>query len=508
MPSLLGKKTKKTASLEQYRPWVVFFIKDTPLNILLTGANGYIGKRLLPALLEEGHHVICCVRDKQRFPLKDTYPAIEVWEHDFLQPIGESFPRQIDTAYFLIHSMSASISGFYESEATTARNFVEFIDQTQARQIIYLSGITNQPQLSRHLSSRKNVESILSQSQAPLTTLKAGIIIGSGSSSFEIMRDLVEKLPVMITPRWLNTRSQPISVRNVIEYLIAMLHNEQAFNRSLDIGGPEVLSYRDMLLRFARARNLKRIIWTLPVMTPRLSSYWLYFVTSVSYNLAVNLVNSMKVEVIADDKPIREICHVDLIGFDEAVKLSFNKLESDHVSSSWKDSLISSMEENNLNASFHVPTQGCLFDHRTIKLHQPPSVILENIWSIGGSQGWYYANALWKIRGFIDKMMGGTGLRRGRTHQHHLYPGDALDFWRVLIANERSMRLLLYAEMKLPGEAWLEFKINQENNHYRLHQIATFRPHGLLGRLYWYTLLPWHQIIFRGMIQKIATRRA
>jgi len=477
------------------------------LNILLTGANGYIGKRLLPALLEEGHHVICCVRDRQRFSLKDIYPGIDIWEHDFLHPIGENYPRQIDAAYFLIHSMSASITGFYESEATTARNFVDFIDQTQTRQIIYLSGITNQPQLSRHLSSRKNVEGILAQSQAPLTTLKAGIIIGSGSSSFEIMRDLVEKLPVMITPRWLNTRSQPIAVRNVIEYLIAVLHNQQALNRSLDIGGPEVLSYREMLLRFARVRHLKRFIWTLPVMTPRLSSYWLYFVTSVSYNLAVNLVDSMKVEVIADDKPIRDISHVKLIGFEEAIRMSFNKLESDHVLSSWKDSLISSMESNNLHDSFHVPTLGCLIDHRSLVLYQSPEAVLNNIWSIGGSQGWYYANPLWKIRGYIDKMVGGTGLRRGRTHLHHLYPGEALDFWRVLIADKQSMRLLLYAEMKLPGEAWLEFRINRENNHFRLHQIATFRPHGILGRVYWYFLLPWHQIIFQGMIRKIATRR-
>jgi len=478
------------------------------LNILLTGANGYIGKRLLPALLEKGHHVICCVRDRQRFALKDIYPGIEVWEHDFLQPVGESFPRQIDASYFLIHSMSASITGFYESEATTARNFVDFIDQTQARQIIYLSGITNQPQLSRHLSSRKNVESILAQSQAPLTTLKAAIIIGSGSSSFEIMRDLVEKLPVMVTPRWLNTRSQPIAIQNVIEYLIAVLHNEQAFNRSLDIGGPEVLSYKEMLLRFARVRNLKRIIWTLPVMTPRLSSYWLYFVTSVSYNLAVNLVDSMKVEVIADDRPVREIAHVELIGFDEAVRMSFSKLESDHVLSSWKDSLISSMDQNDLHGSFHVPTQGCLIDHRSLILHHSPASVLENIWSIGGSQGWYYANPLWKIRGFIDKLVGGTGLRRGRTHLHHLYPGDALDFWRVLLADKQSMRLLLYSEMKLPGEAWLEFRIDHEDNHYRLHQTATFRPQGILGRLYWYSLLPWHQIIFRGMIRQIAASRS
>jgi uncharacterized protein YbjT (DUF2867 family) len=474
------------------------------VRILLTGANGYIGKRLLPALLDEGHQVICCVRDSKRFHLNKLYPGIQVWEHDFLYPVGEDFPADIDAAYYLIHSMSTSISGFYESEEKSARHFSEYIEKTAARQIIYLSGITNVSRLSRHLSSRKNVEEILDSSRVPLTTLKAGIIIGSGSSSFEIMRDLVEKLPVMVAPRWLKTRSQPIAVYNVIEYLIAVLFNEKAFSRSFDIGGPEVLSYKEMLLRFARVRHLKRWIWTLPVMTPRLSSYWLYFVTSVSYNLAVNLVNSMKVEVVANDEPIRQISQVGLIDFDQAVKMSFQKLESDHVLSSWKDSLISSMENNQLPVSLHVPERGCLTDKRSRVLRQPVARVVDNIWSIGGDRGWYYANSLWKVRGYIDKLMGGTGLRRGRTHKHHLHPGDALDFWRVLLADKSNMRLLLYAEMKLPGEAWLEFQIDRHDGSYTLHQSATFRPHGLLGRLYWYSLLPWHQIIFRGMIRKVA----
>jgi len=475
------------------------------VNILLTGANGYIGKRLLPVLLKKGHHVICCVRDRQRFTLEPTYPSIEVWEHDFLRPHPEDAPQHIDAAYYLIHSMSMSISDFHDREAAAAKNFLDYIRHTQAKQIIYLSGITNQPHLSRHLASRRNVENILAGSSIPLTTLKAGIIIGSGSSSFEIMRDLVEKLPVMITPRWLNTKSQPIAIVNVIEYLISVLMLDQAMNRSLDIGGPEVLSYKQMLLRFAKVRHLKRIIWTLPVMTPRLSSYWLYFVTSVSYKLAVNLVDSMKVEVIADDSYIRQMCPISLMGFDEAVRMSFRKLESDNVGSSWKDALISSMEQSSLSASFHVPTRGCFIDHRRHLLKRAPTDVLDKIWAIGGKQGWYFANFLWKIRGYVDKAMGGTGLRRGRTHQKELHPGDALDFWRVLIADKKNRRLLLYAEMKLPGEAWLEFKMTGDAPPFILHQIATFRPSGVSGRLYWYALWPFHQFIFRGMIQKLAS---
>ena len=476
------------------------------MKILLTGATGYIGKRLIPVLLEDGHHIICCVRDARRFAGDTTHPRLEVWEHDFLNPVDPgSFPEDIDVAYYLIHSMSTAISSFYEPEALSARNFTHFIDQTKARQIIYLSGITNQEKLSKHLASRKNVENILQQGRASLTTLKAGIIIGSGSSSFEIMRDLVEKLPVMVAPRWIETRSQPIAIKNVIEYLKAVLLNEHTFGRSLDIGGPEVLSYKNMLLRFARVRKLKRFIFTLPVMTPRLSSYWLYFVTSVSYKLAVNLVNSMKIEVVADDRDIRQICPIELTGFDEAVGMAFNKLESDNILSSWKDSLISSTNQNNLDSSLQVPTRGCLIDHRQVTVDDKDvDQVMNRLWSIGGDSGWYFANTLWRIRGFIDRLAGGTGLRRGRTHQSSLSPGDALDFWRVLLADRSKRRLLLYAEMKLPGEAWLEFRISPNNGTHVLHQTATFRPHGLSGRLYWYLLLPWHKLIFRGMIKKIA----
>lgn len=475
------------------------------MNILLTGANGYIGKRLLPVLLAAGHRVTCCIRDKKRFSLHKGHPGLTIWEHDFHHPPEGEFPRDIDAAYYLIHSMSSSISDFHESEALTANNFVEYINQTRARQVIYLSGITNQENLSKHLASRKNVEAILNRATPALTTLKAGIIIGSGSSSFEIMRDLVEKLPVMVAPQWIETRSQPIAIRNVIEYLQAVLLNEKTLHQAFDIGGPEVLSYKQMLLRIAKVRNLKRLILTIPVMTPRLSSYWLYFVTSISYPLAVNLVNSMKVEVIADDIPIRGIIRIHLIEFDEAVKDSFQKLESDNVLSSWKDSFISSMEGKTLSGSLKVPTMGCYIDHRKSMLQKDVHRVLETIWSIGGDNGWYYGNWLWKLRGFIDRLVGGTGLRRGRTSRHSLNAGDALDFWRVLLADKNHMRLLLYAEMKLPGEAWLEFRISRENNRYTLHQIATFRPHGLTGRLYWYSLLPMHRIIFRGMLQKLST---
>ncbi|MCX2839269.1 SDR family oxidoreductase [Salinimicrobium sp. MT39] len=472
------------------------------MKILLTGATGYIGKRLLPILLSRGHEVVCCVRDRNRFPTDGIYAhdRISLLEVDFLKPLPSSeIIKDIDAAYYLIHSMSAGTGDFAEMEAASAHNFLKLVEPTSVKQIIYLTGITNEEELSKHLSSRQNVEEILGKSSVPLTALKAGIIVGSGSASFEIMRDLVEKLPVMITPKWVTTKSQPIAIRNVLEYLEGVLLREDTFNRAFDIGGPDVLTYKEMMLQFADVRGFKRKIITVPVMTPRLSSYWLYFVTSTSYKLAINLVDSMKVEVIAKDNDLEKMLGIKSIPYKEAVALAFQKIEQNSVISSWKDSLASSYSDNSLLEHINVPTDGCFKDYREKKITGDPDTVLKNIWAIGGKRGWYYGSRLWKIRGFMDKMVGGVGLRRGRTHPYHINTGDTLDFWRVLAADEKNRRLLLYAEMKLPGEAWLEFKITERNGEHFLQQTATFRPHGLAGRLYWYTVLPFHFFVFEGM---------
>lgn len=472
------------------------------MKILLTGATGYIAQRLLPVLLASGHEVICCVRDSNRFN-SERYKSqlLSVIEIDFLKPETLlKIPVNIDAAYYLIHSMSTSSGDFEKMEESSAFNFKERIQQTKARQVIYLSGIINEVTLSKHLSSRKNVERILGSGSYSLTTLRAGIIIGSGSASFEIIRDLVEKLPVMIAPIWLNTRSQPIAVRNVIEFLSRVLLNEKTFGSNYDIGGPDILTYKQMLLRFAKVRGLKRWIGIVPVMTPKLSSYWLYFITSTSYSLAQNLVDSMKVEVICRENNLNKILSIVPVTYEEAIIEAFEKIEMNKVESSWKDALTSDTLNDGISRHATVPVQGCFFDYRKLKVTSSDDS-LEKIWSIGGSNGWYYADWLWGIRGFIDKLFGGVGLRRGRKNQSEISPGDALDFWRVLIADKSEKRLLLFAEMKLPGEAWLEFRID---NQQVLHQTATFRPLGLWGRLYWYSVLPFHGIIFRGMIRKIA----
>ena len=453
-------------------------------------------------MLNRGHEVICCVRDRARFDSeKYRSPKLSILEVDFLKPDSlQNIPGDIDAAYYLIHSMATSIGDFEKLEEISAINFKDRIQKTKARQVIYLSGIINEKILSKHLASRKNVERILGSGSYSLTTLRAGIIIGSGSASFEIIRDLVEKLPVMIAPRWLETKSQPIAVRNVIEFIFGVLLNETTFNKSYDIGGPDILTYRQMLLRFAKVRGLKRWIGIVPVMTPKLSSYWLYFITSTSYSLAQNLVDSMKVEVVCKQNNLKEILGIMPVSYEDAIKEAFEKIELNQVPSSWKDALTSNILHDGISRYAEVPVNGCYFDDRNLQIVDSEKV-LNKIWTIGGSTGWYYADWLWEIRGFIDKLFGGVGLRRCRKNQTEISPGDALDFWRVLIADKKERRLLLFAEMKLPGEAWLEFRID---NNSVLHQTATFRPLGLWGRLYWYGVLPFHGFIFRGMIKNIA----
>lgn len=469
------------------------------MKILLTGANGYVGKRLLPILVEQGHHIVCSVRDKERFsPAKSLLPYISVIEVDFLdESTLSNIPDDIDAAYYLIHSMS-NTTEYQELEERSAKNFREQLNKTQAKQVIYLTGMVNEKTLSKHLKSRKKVEDLLNEGNYSLTALRAGIIIGSGSASFEIIRDLVEKLPVMVAPKWLNTKCQPIGIRDVLKFLVDSLFNEKLYGKNFDIGCEDILTYKEMLLGYAKFRGLKRKIVTVPVMTPRLSSYWLYFVTSTSYKLASALVDSMKVEVICRNHKINKLLDIYPEDYQTALAYAFDKINANQIASSWKDSQISGVKRINISDFIEVPTYGCFTDQRKRDV-QSFEATVDKIWAIGGETGWYYANFLWKLRGYLDKLFGGIGLRRGRTNKSVLEPGDALDFWRVIYSNKEEGRLLLFAEMKLPGEAWLEFKI--ENN--KLIQTATFRPHGLLGRMYWYAVLPFHEIVFKGMINKL-----
>ena len=471
------------------------------MRILVTGSTGYIGKRLIPFLLEEGHHVYAMVRDRMRAEtLYGREKQITVIEADLLNYDSlEALPQDIDVAYYLVHSMSNSKQAFDILEKQCAENFKKRLEQTAVQQVIYLSGITNADNMSKHLKSRHQVEQLLNSTSYALTTLRAGIIVGSGSASFEIIRDLVEKLPVMIAPKWLNTKTQPIAIRDVLLFLNRVKLNPKTYNRSFDICGPEILTYKDMLLQLAEVRGLKRYILTVPVMTPKLSSYWLYFVTSTSFKLASALVSSLGVEIIAKPSEINTLLDIDPITYKEAVARAFEKIEQNSILSSWKDSFISGRLKKSAHKYINVPHYGCFKDHKERHV-QDTNKTLEKIWSIGGTNGWYYGTILWRIRGYMDKLFGGIGLRRGRTHPNKLNSGDALDFWRVIYANKKNKRLLLYAEMRLPGEAWLEFQVKQG----KVIQTATFRPKGIAGRLYWYALTPFHWFVFNGMINQLA----
>lgn len=477
------------------------------MKILLSGSTGYIGRRLLPLLLESGHEVVCLVRDKRRFDThkfsEENLRNVTFVEGDLTDRDSIQIPPDIDAAYYLVHSMSSSNKSFSEMEAESARNFVAAMDKTRARQIIFLSGIVNDTDLSEHLLSRLNVEEILRKASAPVTILRAAIIIGSGSASFEIIRDLVEKLPVMIAPRWLKTKCQPIAIRNVLEYLQGVLLKREALNRTFDIGGTDILSYKDMLYGFARVRKLKRTIITVPVLSPRLSSLWLVFVTSTTYALARNLVSSMKNEVICKDNAIQSVVPTKILSYEESLKLAFDKIDQNEIVSSWKDAIsMSSLRKDFLN-NVQVPDFGVYTDKRSISFDRDKNDVLDNLWSIGGKRGWYFGNWMWRMRGTIDKFAGGVGLRRGRRSENDLKAGDALDFWRVLLADKQGGRLLLYAEMKLPGEAWLQFEVKESEGKSVLVQTATFRPLGLWGRVYWFSVLPFHGLIFPQMARRI-----
>lgn len=475
------------------------------MKILLTGANGYIGTRILPRLVDDGHEIYALVRSRSRIEIPEKFQSqLHVIEADLLDPSSLlKIPDDIDVAYYLVHSMSYS-QKFSELEAASAKNFVSRLENTQAKQIIYLSGLSNETHLSRHLTSRKRVGEILREGKVPVTILMAGIIIGSGSASFEIIRDLVEKLPIMVTPKWLKQLTQPIAISDVLAYLTLVLGNSACFGQSFEIGGPDVMSYKDLLLNYAKMRGLKRKIFTIPVLTPRLSSYWLFFVTSTSFSLARFLVESLINNAVCKENRIQTLFPRKLLSYEEALQRAFTRTEEDWAPSSWKDTLSGSALNPDLSIYVHVPKFGILSDRRTISFSCPIEQVQKRIWSLGGDRGWLAMNWAWKLRGFLDKLVGGIGLRRGRTHPTRLKVGDALDFWRVLLADEKNRRLLLYAEMKLPGEAWLEFEIIPHETGGILKQTASFRPNGVWGRFYWYSLYPFHALIFSQLAKHIA----
>ncbi len=462
------------------------------MRVLVTGANGYIGTRLIPILLAAGHHVIALVRSQTRLKLPKEVEILQGDLHTL-----KALPKEIDAVYYLVHSMSSSKEDFLEQEKRCAKRFVDLLKQTNVKQILYLSALTTGKSLSKHFLSRHNVEEIFKKSPIPCTIFRAGIVIGSGSASFEIVYDLVEHLPAMVAPKWINNRCQPIAIYDVLYYLQAALLNKECFDHTFDIGGPDCLTYKQMMLKLAHERELKRFILTVPVLTPRLSSYWLYFVTATNFALASSLVDSLRSEAVCLDHKIETVLPHTCMSYEEAIRRALKRNEESEVFSSWKDAIVMSKLLPDLSPYHELPERGCIKE-----VYKAPftdkEATLARLFSIGGYSGWYSMNWAWSFRGFIDKLCGGVGLRRGRSHPTELHVGDALDFWRVVAVGPE--KLTLYAEMRIPGEAWLDFEVKEAE----IVQTVGFRPKGIFGYLYWYMLLPIHRLIFKGLVKEIA----
>ena len=469
----------------------------------MTGSTGFIGKRLVSLLLNQGHEVFALSRIRGISVGIEEHPSLHVLYGDLREVTGmDPWPPDLDAAYYLIHAMGDIVKNLPASEQSCARNFLQMLEATSCRQIIYLGGIIeSQDSLSPHLRSRLSVENILKESKIPWTILRASIIIGAGSASLEIVRDLVEKIPLLIAPRWVKSLCQPIAVRDVLFYLKGVLLNQPCFKQTFDIGGPEVMSFKDLMLCYATFRQLTRYIIDVPVLTPRLSSYWLVFVSSVKFSICFYLVESMKQSTRKLNLAIDAILPHECVKLDEALELAFQTFTRHKVHSTWMDAWDVETVNADIKTFQVVPIEGCLKDIQISPLQAPAQVIKQRLWELGGNQGWYSMDWAWRLRGLIDQFVGGTGMNRGRRHPSELVVGDSIDFWRVLIADSSKGHLVLFAEMKLPGEAWLEFLVDEKKG--VLRQTATFRPKGLLGRFYWYMLFPFHLIIFKNMAKAL-----
>jgi uncharacterized protein YbjT (DUF2867 family) len=472
------------------------------MRILVTGATGYIGGRLVPRLLERGHEVTCLARDPSRVEGRFEGARVakgDVFDRDSLLQALEG----VDAAYYLIHSMSSDHSDFAASDRIAARIFAGAARDAKVKRIIYLGGLGDDGEsLSKHLRSRHEVGETLRLSGVPVTEFRAAIIVGAGSVSFEMLRYLTDRLPIMITPSWVATRCQPISVRDVLSYLVDELERERSEPVVREIGGATVLSYKEMMLVYARVRGLRaRSIAVVPVMTPRLSSAWIHLVTPIPASIARPLVDGLANEVIVRDQTaLREFPEIVPMPYEEAVRRALDRYASaGGPQTTWFDAY----DVRTLPGQFSGLTEGMLIDRRERASAAPPAAVAEVFSRLGGKRGWLYADALWELRGVMDRAVGGIGIRRGRRSENDLRVGDAVDFWRVE-TYEQGRLLRLRAEMKLPGLAWLQFEALPQGDGSLLRQTAFFEPHGIFGYLYWYSVLPFHELIFGNMAERIA----
>ncbi len=473
--------------------------------ILITGATGYIGGRLVPLLLARGHRVRCLVRDASRLEGRLWREGVEVVEGDVLRAdtLAAAFVG-VDVAYYLVHSMAGG-GDFHERDMHAARNVGAAAHAAGVERIIFLGGLAgSQENLSPHLRSRVETGDALREAGVPVTEFQAGVIVGSGSLSFEIIRYLAERVPIMITPRWVSTRTQPLGVADVLAYLASALDVPESTGRVIQIGGAEVVTYGGMMRQYAEARGLRRVMVPVPLLTPRLSSYWINLVTPIPASIARPLVEGLRNENVVTDPIARSLFpHIVPATYGEAVARALEQLEARHVETSWSDSLGSTDAIVPLATITH---EGMILERRRVVVHAGAARAFAVFTGIGGQRGWFALDWAWHVRGWMDRLVGGVGLRRGRRDPDDIRVGDALDFWRVeALTPDRSMTLR--AEMLVPGKAWLHFTATPRGaKECVLTQTAYFAPKGLAGWLYWYAMAPFHTFIFGRMIREIARR--
>ncbi len=499
---------------------------DGPAKPLIgvTGATGYVGGRLIPRLLDEGYRVRCLARSPEKLAGRPWRDRVEVARGDLLDPGSLApFLDGLHAIYYLVHAMAEGERGFEERDRRAARGLAEAAGRAGVRRIIYLGGLGETgAHLSRHLASRLETGRALREGPVPVTELRAAVIVGSGSMSFEMIKALVERLPFMITPKWVNTRSQPIAIGDVLRYLTGCLEEERTAGGSFDIGGADIVTYRDMMTGYARARGLRRIMVPVPVLSPRLSSYWVDLITPIPASYARPLIQGLRNEVVVRDDRIRSLVPFQPMGYDEAVRRAVALTDQGQVETRWTEASLPYTHLGRMGgagpgasgggpaasgAGLGPAGPGEIEDVRSAPSAAPPEAAWRAVSGLGGRRGWYAYDTLWNLRGIMDRMMGGVGMRRGRRDPDRLRPGDALDFWRVETV-EPGRLLVLRAEMKVPGEAWLEFRIEPEGDGStcRIFQRARFRPVRFWGRAYWTALLPVHAVVFRGMLRAVCER--
>jgi uncharacterized protein YbjT (DUF2867 family) len=469
--------------------------------VLVTGATGYVGGRLLPALLARGERVRCLVRRPEAIAPR---PGLAVVAGDALDAAAvRRALESVGVAYYLIHAMGAA-AGFQERDRQAARIFAEAARDAGVQRIVYLGGLGSGPDLSTHLASRQEVGRLLASTGVETIEFRASIVIGSGSLSFELVRALTDRLPMMITPHWVRTRAQPIAIEDVIAYLVAALDLDAGAGGIFEIGGADVATYSELMNEYARQRGLHRLLVPVPVLTPRLSSLWLGLVTPVYARVGRTLVESLPHETVVHDPSALERFAIRPRGYREAIARALLNEDEEIARTRWSDALSAGGRRYRPAAG---AVHGQLVDSRVREVPVAPQQAFAPIRRIGGGTGWYYGNTLWRLRGFLDLLAGGVGLRRGRRDPETPAVGSALDFWRVE-AYEPDRLLRLSAEMRVPGRAWLQFEVEGDEHRSRVHQTAIFDPAGLAGLLYWYALLPLHRLVFAGMLDGVAQRAA